>query len=201
MTTKLGAAIANGSAPQASPASRFMAALSGKRPRRVVTVPELELPGVMTLLGTTRSIEIEGDVQRTMLALGLEPGPMTIIQFELARAVRHLAEAVFEPDERDAAIASSRPLGTVEEWGSLTKEAVTELWAVYCDLCEAHDPATLRLTEAEYNELVDAVQKKSAPRLLYSGARKLAAFLLTTVDPPASSPTPKSGSGEPSPAT
>jgi hypothetical protein len=128
MTTKMGAWIANGGS--ATPAaSRFMAALSGKRPRKPIVVPGIELAGYLTILGTTRSIELEGDAQRAMKELGLEPGPMTLVPYELARATRFLTDAVFEDE------ALTKPLGTIAEWGSLSKEVIAEVWAMYSDLC------------------------------------------------------------------
>ena len=77
-------------------------------------------------------------------------------------------------------------------------EAINDLWLKYFDLRERHDPAAsdAPLAQEEVAEIRAAVSKKNSIYLRSCGAQKLTAFLLTTADPPAISPTPKSESGD-----
>lgn len=194
MATQLGKAIAR-TAPAASSApSRFMAALAGKLVRKPITIPALGLEAVLTLLGGERLLDIDGDVLRAMEKRGIELSVLTQGKFELETATRVLAEAILEAGD-----TSTKPLGTVAEWGQLTPEVIGDLWRQYTDLREEHDPSIDELTSDEIVELRVAVSKKNGALLRVFGTRRLAAYLLTLDDPPASSETPKSSPGDSSP--
>lgn len=192
MVTQLGKAIAK-TAPAASSApSRFMAALAGKRVLKPITIPSLGLEAVMTLLGSDRLLDIDGDVVRAMERRGLSRDDiMNLGRFELETAKRALAEAVLELGD-----PPTKPLGTVEEWGGVTPEVIGDLWRQYGDLREEHDPASAELTSEEILDLRGAVSKKNGVLLRVFGARKLSAYLLTLGDQPAISSTPRSSPGD-----
>jgi len=197
MATKLGAAISQGSTPAASSsvASRFLAALAGRRVLKPVTIPALGLDAVMTLLGSQRLLDIDGEVERAMEKRGLEHSVLTMGKFELETAVRVLAEAVMDATD------TTQALGTVAEWGLLTPEVIGDLWRQYGDLREEHDPSIEQLTPDELLELRTAVSKKNGTLLRVYGARRLSAFLLTLDDPLASSETSRSSPGDSSPTS
>lgn len=203
--SKLGRAFAAQSvapAPVASAASRFMAALSGKRPSRHVPIP---IPGVgvidgwVTLIGTDRELDIEGEVVDAMTTRKLEAGLLNETAWQLERAKRTLAEAIFEVDPSENPAATR--LGTHDLWGRLPKETLVDLYRVQLQLAEEHDPASYELTEEDRAAIRFAVEKKSEPALRSFGVRVLARYLATTVDPPASSLTPKSPPGDSSPGS
>lgn len=196
--TKLGAAMAH--APSSAPAakaSRFVAALAGKRVFVPITIPRLDLTALMTLVGTDRRIDLEARAVAAMRARGLEETIATEGLYEIARALYVLADALLDDDEKFR--ADPPKLATVEEIGLLHRDEIADLWHQYSDLEELHDPASKPLTEEEHAFVRDAVVKKNGPALRLSGARVLSLYLLTTADPPAISQQQKSSSGESSP--
>jgi len=199
--TKLGAAIAqaNGqSAPKSSAANRFQAALAGHRVLRPITVPivpGVEIAAVMTVVGSERSLDIEGEVAAAMEKRGLEQNVLNQGKFELELAIRTLTEAVLDSE------ANPVPLGGLHDWGKPAPEVIGHLWMQYGELRAEHDPAIAELTKREVDEIRDAASKKNGPLLRYFGARRLAAYLLTLDDPPASSSTSMSSPGDSSPAS
>jgi hypothetical protein len=199
--TKLGSAIAQSnsqSAPKTAAASRFQAALAGHRVLRPIAVPVapgVELAAVMTVVGSERSLDIEGEVAAAMEKRGLEQNVLNQNKFELELAIRTLADAVLDSE------ANPAPLGGLHDWGKLQPEVIGDLWMQYAELRTQHDPSVAELTEREVDEIRDAVSKKNGPLLRYFGARRLAAYLLTLGDPPESSSTSTSSPGDSSPAS
>jgi hypothetical protein len=195
--TKLGNAIERGPAAGKSPVTRLEAALAGKRPFKPVQVRVHGVPhdAVMTVIGSERSLDIEGEVARAMDRRGLEQSVLTQGKFELELAWRTLAEAVLDSEQHPV------PFGTAEQWGRLVPEVVGELWVQYAELRAEHDPQVAELTEDEVREIRDAVAKKNGPALRYFGASRLSRFLLSSADLLASSWTERSSPGGSSPAT
>ena len=195
--TKLGNAIDKGPAASKSPVTRLEAALAGKRPFKPVQVRVHGIPhdAVMTVIGSERSLDLEGEVVRAMDKRGLEQSVLTQGKFELELAWRTLAEAVLDSEPNPV------PFGTAEQWGRLVPEVVGDLWVQYAELRAEHDPQVAELTEDEVREIRDAVSKKNAPALRYFGASRLARYLLTSAGPPASSSIERSSPGDSSPAT
>ena len=190
-TTKLGSAIASGKPAEKPAVSRFMAALAGKRVLEPITVPIVDLPAVMTILGAERVLDIDGDSMRAMEARGIPLNVATQGKYELETATRMLAEAVLE------SAANPVPLGSVKDWGSMPAEAIADLWLKYTDLRMRFDPSNVGdVSEEDIAEIRDAIAKKNSKLLLYFGVQKLTAYLLITADQPAISPTPKSASGD-----
>lgn len=192
--TQLASAIASGAPAKLPAASRLLAALSGRRVLLPITVPGLDLPATMTLVGAERSIEIEGEVLAEMHKIGLDQSALTVPQYELARAVRFLADAVRERAP-DGSTDLPPPLGSLKEWGQLDPPIIADLWRTYGDLVEQRDPASIALTSEEMEEIRDAIAKKKPILLRCFGVRKLAGYLITTADQPASSPTATSEPG------
>ena len=199
--TKLASAIAAQTRPQTAPkagtAYRLQIALAGKRPFRPVTVRVhlVELDAVMTVVGSERSLDIEGEVAAAMEKRGLEQNVLNQGKFELELAWRTLAEAVLDSEDNPA------PIGTAAHWGQLAPEVVGDLWIQYCELRAEYDPSTTELTKEDADGIRDAIVKKNEPQLRYFGARRLSRYLLTLADPPASSSTERSSPGDSSPVT
>lgn len=197
MTTKLGDALQKGPAACKPPVTRLEAALAGKRPFKPVQVRVHGVPhdAVMTVIGSERALDIEGEVGRAMDRRGVEQNVLTQGKFELELAWRTLAEAVLDSEQNPV------PFGTPEQWGKLVPEVIGDLWVKYAELRAEHDPQVAELTEDEVQELRAAVSKKNAPALRYYGASRLSRFLLSSADLLVSSWTEKSSPGDSSPAT
>lgn len=192
--TKLGETLAAQPATPAAKASRFMAALTSSRVLEPITIPQLGITALMTVVGAEPLLAIEADLARSMKQRGLEAGILNEGVWELERALRTLSQAVL--DDSDPA---HPPLGTLAEWGQVPKEIIADLWRMYADLCERHDPGEVALDEETIAALRDAVQKKNAPLLRSFGVRRLAAFLTTTDVQLSSSTTRGSSPGDSSP--
>lgn len=193
--TKLGSAIAQGSATSSPVATRFLAALQGRRPGKPIRIPVLELDAYMALVGSERMLDLEGESLRAMDRRGIPRDPMNEAKYELDLALRMLAEAVTESED------SATPIGTVAEWGKLAPEAIAAMWLEYSALREEHDPVDVSLTPDDINEIRDAIVKKNAMLLRYFGPRRLASYLITSESQPASSPEPSSSPGDSSPTS
>lgn len=195
--TKLGDAIDKRPAAGKSPVTRLEAALAGKRPFKPVhvRVHGVAHVAVMTVVGSERSLDLEGEVARAMDKRGLEQNVLTQGKFELELAWRTLAEAVLDSEQNPV------PFGTAEQWGRLVPEVVGELWVQYAELRAEHDPLVAELTEDEVRGIRDAVSKKNGPALRFFGATRLSRFLLSTADLLASSWTERSSPGDSSPVT
>ncbi len=167
--TKLGDALHKGAAAGKAPVTRLEAALAGKRPFKPVQVRVHGVPhdAVMTVIGSERSLDIEGEVARAMDKRGLEQNVLTQGKFELELAWRTLAEAVLDSEQNPI------PFGTAEQWGRLVPEVIGELWVQYAELRAEHDPQVAELTEDEVREIRAAVSKKNGPALRYFGVSKL----------------------------
>lgn len=181
-----------GAAP-APAVSRFAAALAGARARRKITISSLGLTAWLTLAGHAATQEIEGATFKRMAELGLELGPLTSATYEAERAVRTLAVVVFEDESLTV------PLGSLEEWQRVDLDTLNLLWQEYGDLREERDPVAAPLPREERELIEAAIQKKSAPLLRSFGARRLATWLLSTADLPATSPIPSYSSSASSP--
>lgn len=195
--TKLGAALASAPAPSSEPtkAGRILAALARSRVREPIVIPGLGLPAEMTLVGAERLLEIEGEVAAVMNKRGMGDQLSFAGAWELARATRTLADAIIDPDVKDAAA----PFGSLTEWGALSREQIQELWRTYAELSEKHDPSIATLTDEDMELIRIAVVKKNATALQFFGAKRLTAFLVSMADQLASSKTPESSPGDSSP--
>ncbi|MGN6103734.1 MAG: hypothetical protein ACTHU0_01390 [Kofleriaceae bacterium] len=110
-------------------------------------------------------------------------------QYELA--VQMFAVAVREPDP-----TVDRALCSIDEWREeCDDDQIAALNRQYQDLAARHDPlgeGAAALTSELEIALLAAAKKKDADLLMSYGSRALATFIITSVDQPASSPTPTS---------
>lgn len=197
--SKISEALAKKKVPAPAPsstASKLFRALAGRRVLEPIVVPELELPAAMTLVGTDRLLDIEGEVVIAMSRRKLDAGILWQTQWELERAKRILAEAIREVPEDPAVAELPPPLGTADEWGQLEPALIVELQRKYYDLSECHDPSTDELGEDEVAAIRDAIEKKDPASLRSFGVRKLSRFLCTSAAPPVSSSTETSSPGD-----
>lgn len=192
--TLLGGALAGTTKPTISGSTRLSLALAGApvhEPGILILPNGIEVLYFMTLVGSERLLDIEGETYRAMERRGIEIGVMTEHNFELERTARTLAEAIVERDAPHACI------GSVADWGKLSPEQLRALWVRYGDLVQKHDPLApaVDLSSAEIAEIREAIVKKNAMLLLYFGVARLSAYLLTTASQPAASVIPESSSG------
>lgn len=184
-------------ASPASPVSetRLRRTVIGGRRGELVDVPILgsvwlELPGARAWQ------EIEAAVRVEMRRL--EFGDLSLTNaaaYEVEMAIRVLTQAARDPDDH------SQPYGTLEEWGGLDNDVINYAWHVFGDVRERLDPIACELTEDDAFAIQTAVKKKDGPRLRSYGVARLVAWLVTTADPPSTSPTPSSPSSESQPVT
>jgi hypothetical protein len=184
--------------PPTGGATKMQAALSGSRVLEAVLLPGLDTQAMMTLVGSERFLDIEGEVVLAMETRKLAPGTWNEGKFELERAKRVLAEAVREHDP--LAKAEGRvppPFGSLAEWGQLAPSIINAIWGQYAELVERFDPLAdlTTLEPIEAMELRAAIEKKNLSVLRSFGLQKLCAYLLTSGDQHASSQTPKFGAG------
>lgn len=141
----------------------------------------------MRLVGRSVSLGITSEVRRAFNALGLldEQGRVVGVasdDWNAEVAVRYLAEAVRDPKDE------TKPLASLAEWRECDDDQIEGLWSEYRDLRERLDPLgddSSGISEAEYDAMELAVKKKESALLMSFGSRKLATFLLTTAEPPA----------------
>lgn len=160
--------------------------------KRTVTVPlGAGVPAAMRLLGHDEQV-----LATVQMAIALRDVDLTIDWLwkdlvEQERARQYMAIALRDPNDPD------KPLGTLEDWRhpSITGPVLIRLWLEYADMVQEYDPAGDQLDEVDARGIADAIEKKSAPRLVAFGSAKLASFLLSTAGRPATSPTPKSSPG------
>lgn len=188
--SKLGSALAQAPAPTSSAGSRFAAALQGRRPIKPIVIPGLDMPAALLLVGSERLLDLEGESLRAMERRGIPRDVMNEPKFELDLAIRVLAEAVVESEENLTAV------GSASDWGRVAPEAIVALWLEYAALREEHDPADVALTDDDVRQIRDAIVKKNGMLLRYFGPRRLASYLLSTSEEPASSPEPRSSPGD-----
>lgn len=201
--TKLGDAIEKGAAAaptKAGGASRLAAALAGRRPFRPIKVPVhgIEHAAVMTVIGSERQLDLEGETVKAMEGRGFTQAMQNELhqtKFELDLAIRVLA-VVVRVSEQDPA-----PFGSLADWGQLVPEVIADLWQQYAELRAEHDPALGELAASELAGIEAAVKKKDPVSLAFFGARRLARYLLILEDRRESSSTSRSLPGDSSPAS
>jgi len=189
--TRLGKKLA-GADQQAAPASSISTNLkritSAGRRGEEVNVPTLgrmflEIPGARAWQ------EIEAAVACEMRRLEIgELSIMTAGKYEVEQAMRVLAVAARDPDDR------AKSFGTIEEWGELDVDVLNLAWHAFGDVRERLDPVALPISAEDMVAIGVAVKKKDAPLLRTFGVVTLSAWLASMVDPPSTSPTPSSPS-------
>ncbi len=173
--------------------SRFAQAIAGARVYEPWVVPRLGIECAITLLPFNRAEEIDGAVNKRMVALGLSLADWER-RFDTARAVRYAAEALVSREE------PHDPIGTLDEWLEVDTDVIAEFWRAYGDVREAYDPVDAPLTEEEVAWIVEGIKKKEARLLRLCGVRRLATFLLSTEGQLSSLATPSFGATSSPPA-
>jgi hypothetical protein len=176
----------------ADPVVAAAAALAGTRQHVDVAIPRTTIKARMRLVTRTEALSIKADAHRQFQSQALTTpqgvNPLTVADWNLEIAVRHLAVAVRNPADESSA------LSTLEEWRECDDDQIAALWEQYQDLRDRLDPVgddATPVTEHELAELELAAKKKAAAVLMSYGSRKLARYVITLVGQPASSPTPK----------
>jgi hypothetical protein len=197
-TTPLGKIAANGKLVPAQPppdTKSKLAQVIGGRRGEDATLPVIG-PVWMELLGSAKSTEIAAAADREIAELGFTDGSAgAAIRFEAARALRTLAAGVRDPADHGKAF------GTLDEWRDLVDDQLLNAcWQAYGEMQERLDPLERPLTEEEFGAIEAAVKKKDGAVLRSFGIARLCAWLVSTADPPAISPTPSSSSSDSSSA-
>lgn len=196
--TKLGSRNAGAASPQAAPASplgpsplaRRRQIVGGRRgaPREIAGLG----PTYIELPGSVRFAELESEAHKRAAELaGDGADPMRYaVAYETQLAIRVLAEAVRDPDDK------AIPYGTLGEWGELDNDLLNAAWHTFGDVREELDPIERPITPDEMIAIGVAVKKKD-PRLLRTyGVAKLSLWLASMGDPQSSSPQPSSPNTE-----
>lgn len=163
-------------------AGELVASVLGARVHLDVTVPRTTVAGRMRVLTRSESKQVRAEARRDCIAHGVRDDAMLEMgrDFMEEVATRTIALAVRQPGNEALALA---PL---EDWQQCDDEQIAALWQNYKDLEESLDPIEVGCSDAESTLIADAAKKKDAIRLRSFGSRKLAAYLATSVDPPAS---------------
>jgi hypothetical protein len=141
------------------------------------------------LLGEATVDEIEGAVLSIMKAEGLEPIAMNMLSYDSCRTALTLARAVRNPDDH------AERVGSDEEWRSIDIDVILACGLAYNDVRERLSPVAMgSLTKDQLDGIRLAIEKKNAMGLRSFGVVALSLYLLSTADPPATSPTTKSSS-------
>jgi hypothetical protein len=170
-----------------------LAAGLGSRVCIDVLIPRTQTAAKMRLLSRKERFEAYAEAREAMTAAGfpVDGTAYTSLgadeQWQYELGVRILAQAIRDPRDPD------RSLAPVDEWREeCDDDQINALFEQYKDHQERVDPfASEHLSDAEQASLEAAAKKKDIDLLMSFGSRKLALFLLTTADPPASSPPPK----------
>lgn len=192
-TTKLGNALA-GKAQPAS-VSRLQAAIGAAFVCEPFTIPGINVPCLMTMVGTERMLDLDGESRLAMEARKVALDYITADKYELQYAQFVLQESCREVDKSGK---PGDPIGTRAEWGLLSAEIIAACWLAYNEMRSRLDPLAddASVSTTEILQVKDAIKKKDGRALRSFGLQKLTAYLLTTADPPSSSPTPKSEDGD-----
>ncbi|HEY6179071.1 MAG TPA: hypothetical protein VIX73_31675 [Kofleriaceae bacterium] len=143
------------------------------------------------LVGEAAVDEIEGATIAAMKADGLEPVGLNALSYDSCRTALTLAHAVRNPDDHDERV------GSQEEWRALDIDLILACGLVYNDVRERLSPVAMgALTKAQLDDIRVSIEKKNAMRLRSFGVVALSLYLLSTADPPATSPTTRSSSSE-----
>lgn len=143
------------------------------------------------LAGERALDEIDGAVAAILKAEGLELIPLNGRAIERCRDALTLAWAVRNPDDH------TERAGTAEEWRDLDADLIVACALVYRDVRERLSPVSLgALTPEQFKAIRLDIEKKNATGLVDAGVVALSLYLLSMADPPATSPTTKSSTGE-----
>lgn len=161
------------------------AGLASARPIVDIVIPRTTVAARLRLLSRAEQFEATAGAHELFEKRGLPTSgsgfTLVIAEWNGEIAVRHLAIAV-------RAAGADAPLATLEQWrDDADDDQIATLWAEYRDLANRFDPlGATTITEAEVAALQSAAKKKDADLLMSFGSRKLALFITTTADPPAS---------------
>jgi hypothetical protein len=150
-----------------------------------VTVPRTAIQARMRLVSRAEALAIKADAWRAFqeLAIANPANGLTVADWNMEIAVRHLAVAV------RAAVDDSRALASLDDWRACDDDQIASLWDRYQDHRDRLDPLgadSSPLTEAEFTELEAAAKKKAVEVLTSYGSRKLARFVTILAERPAS---------------
>lgn len=173
--------------PAAELDAAVTSALAGAREHVEVLIPGTSVTGRMRVLSRTESLTIKSEALSLFRDQNLvnKDGSIAAVAAEDWKceiAVRHLAVAVREHDD-------GPPLASLEDWrDELTDEQISAPWDRYQDLRDRLDPLgedSRPLSEDEITIMYAAAKKKDVLVLRSFGLHRLAQFVITLVDRPA----------------
>lgn len=176
-----------GSGASPDTGAKGLADVAGSRVFVDVTIPRTKVVGKMRLATRSEMAQIRA-AARKFLGLPLDAnallGPGMMEDWLAELAIRTLAVVVCDPAN------TGKPLDDLEAWREqLDDDQIGALHELYKDLGARLDPLgpdAPGLSEIEHDQLVSALKKKDVDLLSAFGSRKLSAFLISTVAPPAS---------------
>jgi len=143
------------------------------------------------LVGEASTCQIEAAVYAAMKADGLEMSALNMRSYDHCRAALTLAWAVRNPDNHDERV------GTDADWRAMDPDVIVACDYVYLDVRQRLSPVALgSLTKDQLDSIRLAIEKKNPMPLLSAGVVALSLYLLSMGEPPATSPSTKSSTGE-----
>lgn len=155
----------------------------------------------MRLLGHDEQMAATAAFAERVRELRLDADWLSKDTLEQERARQYLMRACRDPDD------VGRQVGDAEDWSSeaINGPILIGLWIDYADMVATFDPAGADqldpLSAEDLRDLAAAVEKKSVATLVAFGSSKLARYLLSSADQPATSLPPKSSPGSESTPT
>lgn len=164
--------------PAPSPTS-MAGQVVGTRVHVEVTIPRTQVKGRMRLLsrGETRAVRFEA--REKLRELGIIGDVDGVREWNEEIATRTLAVAV-------RALKVDEVLASLEAWEECDDDQINALWTRYKDLSDELDPlSNAKLSDLDAQQIAAAAKKKDAILLISYGSLKLAAYTISTAEPPA----------------
>lgn len=156
-----------------------------------ITVPRTAIPGKMRLVTRAETSAIRAATRKHLIEQGFPADAGGIAAFGAKEewdeelAARTLAHAIRDPKDPE------RALCPIEDWRDCDADQIEALYSKYLDYRDRIDPLReeAKLTEVQHAAISAAAKKKDVALLMSYGSPALASFAITSVEPPASSPT------------
>lgn len=152
-----------------------------------IVIPRTQVRGKMRIVSRAEASEATRAARAQLSAAGYAIDMQgaaslgTIEEWNSERALQFLAAAVRDPERPEL------PLASVDEWRQCDDDQIGAMWSRYQDFAAQYDPlASDELSEADMLAIAVAAKKKERLLLMAFGSSKLAAYVTTTVAPPAS---------------
>ncbi len=172
-------------AKEARPTSRLAKMMRGKNQGREVLWPGTDVHVYLRPLSCAEVLECYAAAHKVFAALELPPSGFLLDPYQDELATQILFRACRDPEKPEKPLA----IDADDLRDNTTPDERSAMMALYTDLLADVDPALEELSPEIARDIADAVKKKAARTLRRFGSSMLASYLLTTGEPPATSPT------------